>query len=166
MFFPSPRNSASVQRELLHHMQCKVIICPTPRPPHIVGILEGDEMHVLDVPTTQELLDTAYPPLPFSRSLGEVLSEPLLTIHTSGSTRLPRPMTFTHDTAKKGMKMHCLDSPEEYQCLNKLYYGKRVFLVLPPFHVCSPLGPGLTHPSCDLRIELTQCRVPAWLAYF
>ena len=138
MFFPSPRNSASVQHELLHHMQCKVIICPTPRPPHIVGILEGDEMHVLDVPTTQELLDTAYPPLPFSRSLGEVLSEPLLTIHTSGSTGLPKPMTFTHDTAKKGMQMHCLDAPEEYQCLNKLYHGKRVFLVLPPFHVCSP----------------------------
>ncbi|RAH59063.1 NRPS-like enzyme [Aspergillus piperis CBS 112811] len=113
---------------------CKVIICPTPRPPHILGILEGDEMHVLDVPTTQELLDTAYPPLSFSRSLGEVLSEPLLTIHTSGSTRLPRPMTFTHDTAKKGMTMHCLDAPEEYQCLNRVYYGKRVFLVLPPFH--------------------------------
>ncbi|PYH70977.1 NRPS-like enzyme [Aspergillus vadensis CBS 113365] len=113
---------------------CKVIICPTPRPTHTVKILEGDEMYVLDVPTTQELLDTAYPPLPYSRSLGEVLSEPLLTIHTSGSTRLPRPMTFTHDTAKKGMKMHSLDAPEGYESLNKIYYGKRVFLVLPPFH--------------------------------
>ncbi|GKZ26995.1 putative NRPS-like protein biosynthetic cluster [Aspergillus brasiliensis] len=134
MFFPSPRNSVRVQHELLHHLRCKAILSPTPRPSQIIEILEAEDIHVLDIPETADFLDKAYPAFPFQRSLEEVLSEPLLTIHTSGSTRLPKPMTFTHDTARKGMKMHCLDAPDGYEGLNQLYYGKRVFLVLPPFH--------------------------------
>lgn len=69
-------------------------------------------------------------------------------------------MTFTHDTARKGMKMFYLDAPQGYESLNKLYCGKRVFLVLPPFHVRTIPRLQSFHTRATW-MKLTYCRVRA-----
>ncbi|KAE8399727.1 hypothetical protein BDV37DRAFT_275084 [Aspergillus pseudonomiae] len=99
MFLTSPRNSVVAHSSLLKRLNCTTLISPVPQPPPVTTILEEYPLNVLDVP-----------------------------VHTSGSTGIPKPIFWTHDTACKHMEVVVLEPPEGYESLEHWNQGKRMYL--------------------------------------
>lgn len=55
--------------------------------------------------------------------------------HTSGSTGLPKPLIYTHDTLARNTRMMSLEPPPGSESQHRVYQGARVFSAFPPFHV-------------------------------
>ena len=71
---------------------------------------------------------------PFAKTFGEAQHDPFVSLHTSGSTGLPKLVVPTHGT------FTCSDTFQELPALGypsimvEALRGKRVFIGLPPFH--------------------------------
>ncbi|PWY66351.1 acetyl-CoA synthetase-like protein, partial [Aspergillus sclerotioniger CBS 115572] len=134
MFMTSPRNSAAAHQSLFTKLDCKTLLAPVPRPPFIAGILEAHTLNVVDMPGLDELLTTEYPHFVYTKTYPEAASERMAIIHTSGSTGIPKPVIWTHDSAVKHMHMNVMEPPEGHECQGHWGFGKRMYLTLPPFH--------------------------------
>lgn len=54
-------------------------------------------MTILELPSLKELLDTeTIEPFPFTKSFEEAVHEPFCITHTSGTTGVPKPISWTH----------------------------------------------------------------------
>lgn len=62
-------------------------------------ILKARPLQVLDSPCLDQLLTTAYPHYHFRKSFAEARNEPLVVVHTSGTTAVPKPIVYSHDFA-------------------------------------------------------------------
>ena len=99
------------------------------------AILDARGLRVLEAPSVEELLSNSHPLFPFDKTFEGARSEPLVLPHTSGTTALPKPNFWTHDFAASYIVMAQLDPPEDFENLDRLWQGNRLFSTLPPFHV-------------------------------
>ena len=54
-------------------------------------------MKVLNIPEINELLDAeSTKPFPYHKSFDEAIQDPFCVLHTSGSTGLPKPVSWSH----------------------------------------------------------------------
>ncbi|GAB1191379.1 hypothetical protein APSETT444_000551 [Aspergillus pseudonomiae] len=153
MFLTSPRNSVVAHNSLLKRLNCTTLISPVPQPPPVTTILEAYSLNVLDVPSVDELASKEHPISTFRRL---ILKPPeiLAVLHTSGSTGIPKPIFWTHDTACKHMEVVALE-PEGYESLDHWNQGKRMYLVPPPFHpVTAALVAGSQRFQASLLVEV------------
>ncbi|RAH66761.1 acetyl-CoA synthetase-like protein [Aspergillus aculeatinus CBS 121060] len=134
IFLTSPRNSPVAHQSLLQKLSRTTLIAPVPRPPAAAAILEAVSLQVLNIPSMEELVSIEYPPFEFSKTYPEAALEPLVIIHTSGSTGIPKPITWTHETAVKHMRMQALDPPPGFETQTQWAFGKKMYMMLPPFH--------------------------------
>jgi thioester reductase-like protein len=134
MFLPSPRNSITAHKHLLETINCTKILTPTPRPPFVTAILEAVPLSAYDIPSLGDLLATEYPHFEYTKSYPEGLDDKLAIIHTSGSTGIPKPITWRLSTACVHIRMCQIDAPEGFENQHKWSIGKRQFMPLPPFH--------------------------------
>ncbi|GLA90361.1 putative NRPS-like protein biosynthetic cluster [Aspergillus tubingensis] len=134
MFLTSPRNSAVAHQSLFTKLGCATLLAPSPRPPFIAGIVDAHSVKVVDVPSMAELLATEYPVFPYHKTFLEAAHDRLVILHTSGSTGIPKPIIWTHDSAVKHMYMQRLDIPAGCEGQDSWGFGKRMHLSLPPFH--------------------------------
>ena len=97
--FPSPRNSLEGQLNLIDNTQCTKFVRSDPI--NMDDILDKrKEMKCVTAPTLEHLLDeTAVPHYAFQRGFKEAHSDPLVVMHTSGSTGLPKPVVSPQDAA-------------------------------------------------------------------
>lgn len=59
--------------------------------------LQQRPMKVLDIPDIDELLDAeATEPFPFDKTFGEAMRDPFCILHTSGTTGVPKPISWSH----------------------------------------------------------------------
>ncbi|PLB51382.1 NRPS-like enzyme [Aspergillus steynii IBT 23096] len=98
------------------------------------AVLKENSLRVLYVPDVEDLLQAISQPILYEKAFSTTQMEPLLTIHTSGSTGMPKPMTLTHASAVAGMRMFAMPPPKGRRGQNHLITGKRVYSMLPPFH--------------------------------
>ncbi|KAI2996525.1 hypothetical protein CBS147346_9312 [Aspergillus niger] len=134
MFLTSPRNSVAAHSSLFNRLSCTKLVTPVPHPPPVKAILEGQTLDVLEVPGVDELISKEHAHFEFSKSYPEAAGEILAVIHTSGSTGIPKPIFWSHDSACKHMHTTVLDPPEGHESQDSWLFGKRIFLVPPPFH--------------------------------
>ncbi|GFN18907.1 NRPS-like enzyme [Aspergillus tubingensis] len=134
MFLTSPRNSVAAHSSLFNRLSCTKLVTPVPHPPPVKAILEGHTLDILEVPSVDELISKEYAHFEFSKTYPEAAGEVLAVIHTSGSTGIPKPIFWTHDTACKHMHTTVLDPPRGHESQDSWLFGKRIFLVPPPFH--------------------------------
>jgi acyl-coenzyme A synthetase/AMP-(fatty) acid ligase len=116
MFYSSPRNSVAAHTHLLEAVECKIILVPDPQPAMIPSILAAFPLKVVKAPSVDELLNKTYPPYPFTKSFEQAKLDPLIVFHTSGSTGLPKPVTWNHDYAAAYFSMIQLDPPPGCKC--------------------------------------------------
>lgn len=135
MLFTSPRYSAIAQVELMKQTNCKTMLVPTVCPPVTKAILEAYQMRACQVPELGDLLDQDHPHYPYEKTFDEARSEPLVVLHTSGTTGFPKPIIWTHDWAASFAKERHLAPPEGYDSMDQLMLGVRLFSLMPPFHV-------------------------------
>ncbi|KAF5872006.1 putative ochratoxin a non-ribosomal peptide synthetase protein [Botrytis fragariae] len=55
-------------------------------------------------------------------------------LHTSGSTGLPKPLIWIHETCTQILNANGCQAPGEIPSVNTLISGKRIIVTLPPFH--------------------------------
>ncbi|KAL4891425.1 NRPS-like enzyme [Aspergillus ambiguus] len=132
----SPRNSVMAQLSLLDKLRCTTLLSPAQRPTPDLDIINAQEFQILEVSETQNLLEPAYPAFPFNETLADAKSRPLFVLHTSGSTGIPKPITYTHETAARNMRIIGLTPPLGFHSQSRLLCGRTVF-TFPPFHAAS-----------------------------
>ena len=135
LFTTSPRNSIPAHAKLLKEFNCATMLTASPQPPMIPGILAECQLRLFEVPSLEDFLDIQHPHYPYNKTFEEARHEPLLCFHTSGSTGMPKPITYTHEFAAAAIKAMHMDAPEGYEVQDKLYQANRIFFMLPPFHV-------------------------------
>ncbi|CAG8981235.1 hypothetical protein HYALB_00003833 [Hymenoscyphus albidus] len=128
MFYSSPRNSVTAHAHLLDAVACKTILVPDPQPPMIPSILAVFPMKVIKAPTIDELINKTYPQYLYEKSFEQAKFDPLIVFHTSGSTGVPKPVTWNHDYAASYFTMIQLDPPSGYESNDRLVQANRVFL--------------------------------------
>ena len=83
---------------------------------------------------------------PYSKSFDEARLEPLMVLHTSGSTGIPKPIAMAHGTLATIDAYRKLPSMGEKECIGLSWKGTRLFVAFPLFHaasMCYTLGLGI-----------------------
>jgi acyl-coenzyme A synthetase/AMP-(fatty) acid ligase len=175
MLFTSPRYSIEAQVKLMKAVDCKAILTSsiiTPMSEIVEQIAErhgGIQVH--HVPMTTFFLDGKYGPFPYDKSFEEARDEPLVVLHTSGTTGFPKPVIWTHDWAASFALQRYLEPPEGYESFDRLILGTRVFSLFPQFHAGSLficilftiysdtiliMPPALAAPTAELAVAASQ----------
>ncbi|KAK2603194.1 hypothetical protein N8I77_009668 [Diaporthe amygdali] len=138
LFLTSPRNSPAAHRSLFEALKCETLVTTDPTPPPANAILEAanPRPRQLTVPGIDELLAQTYPPFSYDKPFEAARWDPLVVIHTSGSTGIPKPLIWTqecgirhHDCAARN-----LPDQEGVTSVDHFITGKRLMVTVPPFH--------------------------------
>ena len=136
MLLVSPRNTVPAYISLFDTLQCKILITPAgPTLPVVDAILNAHQLRLLRSPGVEDLFERAYPHYPFPKTFEQARGEPLVVVHTSGTTSLPKPIIYTHDFAASYIQLSQLIPPPGFESQIQLVQGNRLFVTLPAFHV-------------------------------
>lgn len=101
--------------------------------PSIVGEL-GVKTYIL--PSLGELVAAQdVKPYAYIRDSEDARNDPIFVLHTSGSTGLPKPLTYTNDFISRLVTAAVLPAPDGYKAINEYFRTGKFFITLPPFHV-------------------------------
>src|SRR5690348_7717816 len=93
MLFLSPRNQLEAHLNVLEGVDCRVFL--SGKDTHVENILSNRCMGTCTVPELEELLDDAPVEVyPYTKTIDEARMDPCLVLHTTGSTGLPKPITW------------------------------------------------------------------------
>lgn len=68
-----------------------------PMLPVVAEVLLQKSMQILELPEVNELLDAeSTEPFPYDKKFENALNEPFCLLHTSGTTGVPKPISWTH----------------------------------------------------------------------
>lgn len=84
--FNSPRNSIDAHINLFNLQNSKIMVLPDPHPPCVAPLLKAYPMQILQFPDLEHLLNTETTPYPYTKTFEEAYNDPLLSLHTSGTT--------------------------------------------------------------------------------
>ncbi|MCJ1383931.1 hypothetical protein MMC17_007045 [Xylographa soralifera] len=130
----SPRNSLLAHTNLLESLDCHTLLMTNPPLPSVNVIITAREMHQLCIPDLEELLTGHYAHFPYTKKFEEAKDDPLVCLHTSGSTGLPKPRILSHGWCA-AFEMLCKSSAEDgHTSTHETYHSGRFFTVMPPFH--------------------------------
>ena len=99
------------------------------------GILKARSLQLLDSPSLDDLLANTYPHYPFRKSFAEARNEPLVVVHTSGTTGVPKPIVYSHDFAASFIQWGQMEPPPGFETQGSHCQSNRFFITLPFFHV-------------------------------
>jgi len=65
--------------------------------PLLEACLQHRPMRILEMPGVDELLDASVTePFPYDKTFEEAMNDPFCVLHTSGTTGVPKPISWTH----------------------------------------------------------------------
>ncbi|KID70415.1 Male sterility, NAD-binding protein, partial [Metarhizium hybridum] len=136
IFVTSPRNSQPAQRALFNHLGCQTLITTNPLSPPAQAVLDAvAPARHLTVPSVEELLSSSHPTYVWNKTFEEVQNDPFVVMHTSGTTGLPKPIIWTHETCARVVNAKNDREPKGDSSVERLLLnGKRIIVTLPPFH--------------------------------
>lgn len=74
----------------------------------------------------------------FNKEYEEAKDDPLMVLHTSGSTGLPKPIVLTHGWISAFDIQKTLGPWNGHEPIYTAFKAKSILCALPPFHVCIP----------------------------
>ncbi|EME39170.1 hypothetical protein DOTSEDRAFT_75048, partial [Dothistroma septosporum NZE10] len=141
MLYLSPRNSDEAQRAVIEEADCKLFLYTTSMKTRMDKLFAShqrllDMTHII-VPEQEDLLeDKAVPDFPYERTVEQARREPLVILHTSSTTGLPKTVPLNqgygiHDDVLRHLPNHNgLDI-----ITRKPFYGPcRMFVAMPLYH--------------------------------
>jgi long-subunit acyl-CoA synthetase (AMP-forming) len=85
------------------------------------------------------LLNTEYVHFPFDKTFETARSEPLVVVHTSGTTGAPKPLIWTHDWVASFIQHNQQLPPPGFISQEQPTHGVELCSVAPPNHVRSAI---------------------------
>ncbi|KAL8732909.1 MAG: hypothetical protein Q9166_002510 [cf. Caloplaca sp. 2 TL-2023] len=134
MIFNSPRNSVDAHVNLFVLQDCGTLIVPEPRPPYLDALLAAYPMRILQVPRLNELLNGKSSYYIYNKSFEEARRDSLVSLHTSGSTGLPKPVIWTLGSAAVATNAYQAPTPEGTMPVGQVYKDDLMFSGMPMFH--------------------------------
>ncbi|KAG5981724.1 putative NRPS-like protein biosynthetic cluster [Claviceps digitariae] len=148
-FFVSPRNTTEGQRSLFRHTNCKHIWYGESFSAAVQTWTQGQDMSCWQVPVETEWLHAETSPFPYTKTFEEARFDPLVVLHTSGSTGIPKPIVVRQgalaiiDDHRVNLKSFC---GGEYLWNYWKSHSTRLLSVFPPFHGAGVMVNFLTSP--------------------
>jgi acyl-CoA synthetase (AMP-forming)/AMP-acid ligase II len=90
--FISPRNTDDVQLHLFQETKCHLVWHPSSHTKVVQPWLKRRDMSATVIPDTTTLTHTPVPHFPYQKTVKEAEWDPLVILHTSGSTGFPKPV--------------------------------------------------------------------------
>lgn len=101
----------------------------------VTAITDVNPLTILEVPGVQDLLHKKYPHYSYDKTFEDAKDDPLVVLHTSGTTGIPKSIIWTHGWAAGMQRWTQIDPPKGFESRDRFYQGNRLFPLLPPFHV-------------------------------
>ncbi|RFN54485.1 linear gramicidin synthase subunit d [Fusarium flagelliforme] len=134
--FISPRNTPAVQLSLFEDTKCDVLYCTETYEAAMKPCLEQRKMQVCVIDSVEHFLNVSSSPFPYDKSIDQARWDPLVVLHTSGSTGIPKPIvvkqgTFfaLEDMLRNGSFNGCPFAMEDWG-----EKGTKILLSMPMFH--------------------------------
>ena len=141
MFFTSPRNSAAAHTALFKTSGTRALLASDTSFPGLAPLAAACDLKLVQVPSLDDLYNKTYPVYPYHKRWTEAKDEPLVVLHTSGTTGHPKLIYWTHACAVATLvNTFNVVCPPGYEVFERLIVGKRYFSPFPPFHVSNVLS--------------------------
>lgn len=136
----SPRNSVAGHLSLIEQAGCEVWFTTTG-----VGKFDFVKLPIVKVPEVNELIDKkTVKAHPYDRQWPRDRKDPFVTLHSTGSTGMPRVIQLTMDHAASGDALASVDRIEGKLPTLAEWAGTKMLNGMPQFHVSSSIiAPGV-----------------------
>ncbi|KAL3417973.1 thioester reductase domain-containing protein [Phlyctema vagabunda] len=143
MLYLAPKNSVAGHLNVLEKADCNIFL--TARGTQADHFLSQRTMRTEIAPELEELLDeTSVEVYPYTKSFAEARKDPCLVLHTTGSTGLPKPITWKNEILSTYEAWRTIPSVDGYVPMTEVYQeGQRAYNSMPLFHT-SGLNVGIT----------------------
>lgn len=143
MLFLSPKNSDAGHLNLLEKTECHTFLMA--EGVEFEHVLSQREMKKAIVPELQELLDnTPVEMYPYTKNFEQARKDPCLVLHTTGSTGLPKPITWKLEILSTYEAWRLIPDVDGYIPTTEVYQeSRRAYNCMPLFHT-SGLNTGIT----------------------
>lgn len=94
-------------------------------------------MPAFQVPSLNVLLKECFPHYSFCKTFEEAKDDPLVILHTSGTTGFPKPVVYTNDWVATYMQSMQTLPPEGMKMKDKYMCGTLFFVMMSPFHAAN-----------------------------
>lgn len=121
---------------LLEQTDCKIICCDSSFDDVVQPLAKERQMDIIVVGSAEAWLeDTEVQNFPYIKTFEEAKMDPVVVLHTSGSTGLPKPVVLRVAMVAVGDAFHNLpDFMGSMNCIKSITLGERLFLPMPLFH--------------------------------
>lgn len=123
MLFTSPRNSIAAHSHLFEVLDCHVMLTPNPQPPGVSTVIDACKLHTFEIPSIDELLTNSYMHFPYNKTYEESKLEPLIALHSSGTTGLPKPILYSHEFVQSWIEWFNMEAPTGYALQSDKWTG-------------------------------------------
>lgn len=143
MLFLSPRNNLEGHLNVLRGVGCQIFL--KAESVNIENILKYRHMHTAVVPELDVLLDESpVKAYPYHKNFEEACIDPCLVLHTTGSTGLPKPITWKVGILSTYEAWRTIPQVDGYVPTTVIYQqASRAYTSMPLFHT-SGLNAGIT----------------------
>jgi acyl-CoA synthetase (AMP-forming)/AMP-acid ligase II len=132
----SPRNSIEGHINVIQKIECNTWLLPSQNVGNISEVLKVHPMRVFDCPDLDFFIDeTPVEHYPYNKTWAESSTEPILVLHTSGSTGLPKPIILRHALGAVLDAQNLIKMDDGKKLYLQIWQGVRVFSAFPAFHV-------------------------------
>ena len=135
MVFPSPGYSIAGLAVLLDETDCKTILAPSTSPEIVSKFLALHPHNLVRVQEVENILAKDHLHFDFNKSFEDARREPLVVLHTSGTTGHPKPVIWTHDYAASFIQQNQFAPPKGQVSSYSYFVGNRFIPILPVHHV-------------------------------
>ncbi|KAI1824128.1 hypothetical protein F4861DRAFT_277511 [Xylaria intraflava] len=145
LLLPSPRNPPSTNKSLMEQTGSTKLMYAVEIAPIAKQLKEIiPSLHMATVPSFDEMMTSTPEHYPYNKSFEESRNDPVVVLHSSGSTGLPKPITMTHGSFSVLDNEHNLpDVPgrRKRDWSMWTFEGEaRVYTVFPFFHLAGYLS--------------------------
>ncbi|RDW76106.1 hypothetical protein BP5796_06927 [Coleophoma crateriformis] len=135
VLYSSPRNSVEGHMRVINHSDCNIWALPSQKIGNVEQILARKIFKVIHVPELEEFLDeTVVPVYPYERTWEQARFEPFMTLHTSGSTGLPKPIVVRHGLLTTFDSFRLLKDVDGRALQVKNWEDRAFYSAFPNFH--------------------------------
>lgn len=160
----SPRNIVAGNLHLFQATNVTALLTTKPPLPPVTSLLDSTTIKSVSIPDLGCWLYQSHAPFIYEATFAQNLNDPLVILHTSGSTGLPKPITWTHGFVDAFQAAVTVPTNNEEALVKQEFANARVYNGLPLFHV-SPISKFSFHfmlitKGCWPWRHVIRCNLP------